>query len=249
MKGSVRRLAVLVAALWFAFPARAQDAKPVQVFAAASLTESFTALGEAFAKAHAPARVEQNFAGSPALVAQIESGAPADVIATADGANMARLESAGLLAGAPALFARNRLEIVVEKGNPKGIAGLADLARADLVVILAAETVPAGRYARAALVAAGVRVEPKSLEANVKAVLSKVALGEADAGIVYTTDVRSAGERVDGVAIPDAQNALASYPNALVKQPSLSGDAKSFVAFVLSAEGRAVLARFGFLAP
>jgi molybdate transport system substrate-binding protein len=242
-------VAVLAGAWVLALPARAEDAKPVLVFAAASLTESFTALGEAFAKAHAPARVEQNFAGSPALVAQIESGAPADVIATADGANMAKLESQGLLAGAPVVFARNGLEIVVEKGNPKGIAGLTDLARADLVVILAAEAVPAGRYAREALAAAGVTVEPKSLEENVKAVLNKVALGEADAGIVYTTDVRSAGERVGGVAIPDPQNALASYPIALVKHPSLRDDAKAFVAFVLSAEGRAVLARFGFLAP
>ena len=249
MNSPARLLAVVTIALAFAFPARAEDAKPVLVFAAASLTESFTALGAAFAKAHAPTQVEQNFAGSPALVAQIESGAPADVIATADAPNMARLESKGLLSGAAAVFARNRLEIVVEKGNPKRITGLADLGRKDLVVILAAEAVPAGRYAREALSAAGVTVEPKSLEENVKAVLNKVALGEADAGIVYTTDVRSAGARVDGVAIPDAQNAVASDPIALVKHPEVRADAKAFVAFVLSAEGRAILARFGFLAP
>lgn len=240
-------LVVLLAC--FAPPARAEDPKPLLVFAAASLTESFTALGGAFAKAHPPARVEFSFAGSPALVAQIESGAPADVIATADTANMTKLESKGALTGAPAVFARNRLEIVVEKGNPKGVKGLADLGRKDLIVILAAEAVPAGRYAREVLKAAGVTVEPRSLEENVKAVLNKVALGESDAGIVYVTDVRAAGERVAGVAIPDAQNALASYPIALVKRAGAHADAKAFVDFALSAEGRAVLARFGFLAP
>jgi molybdate transport system substrate-binding protein len=249
-----RRSSTLVAVLAALFLARAAPAddtepRPVLVFAAASLTDAFTALGAAFAAGHGPASLEQNFAGSPALVAQIESGAPAEVIATADSANMAKLESAGRLANAPAVFARNRLEIVVERGNPKGVKGLADLARVDLVVILAAEAVPAGRYAREALKAAGVTVEPRSLEENVKAVLNKVALGEADAGIVYTTDVRAAGERVAGVAIPDAQNVIASYPIALVKQAEVRADAREFIAFVLSDEGRAILARFGFLPP
>ena len=245
------RLAALAAVFLLAFTAHAEDAKPkpVLVFGAASLAEAFTELGKTFGRSHAPASVEQSFAGSPALVAQIESGAPAEVIATADTTNMSKLEAAGRLANAPAVFARNRLAIVVEHGNPKGVKGLADLARADLVVILAAEAVPAGRYARDALKAAGVRVEPSSLEENVKAVLNKVALGEADAGIVYTTDVRAAGERVTGVAIPDAQNVVASYPIALVKQPEVRADARAFVAFVLSAEGRAILAKFGFLPP
>jgi molybdate transport system substrate-binding protein len=234
-----------------AFASRAADAqpRPVLVFAAASLAESFTALGAAYARSHAPATVEQSFAGSGSLVAQIESGAPADVIATADPDSMRTLERAGVLASAPAVFARNRLEIAVERGNPKGVRGLADLARSDLVVILAAETVPAGRYARQALGAAGVRVEPRSLEENVKAVLAKMTLGEADAGIVYATDVRAAGERVAGVAIPDAQNVIATYPIALVKHASVRAEARAFVDFVLSSEGRAILAEFGFLAP
>ena len=251
MRRAACALAALAAVLLIARAARAEDAKPkpVLVFATASLAEAFTALGEEFARAHAPASVEQSFAGSPALVAQIESGAPADVIATADAANMSKLEATGRLASTPAVFARNRLEIVVERGNPKRVKGLADLARADLVVLLAAEAVPAGRYAREALKAAGVRVEPRSLEENVKALLNKVALGEADAGIVYTTDVRAAGDRVAGVAIPEAQNVIASYPIALVKHPETRTDARTFVAFVLSAEGRAILARFGFLPP
>ncbi len=249
MTPRLRLAAGLALALALGSGARAEHPKPVLVFAAASLTESFRALGEAFARAHAPARAEFSFAGSPALVAQIESGAPADVIATADAATLARLEESGALADAPAVFARNRLEIAVERGNPKGVKGLADLAREDLVVILCAETVPAGRYAREALKAAGVAVEPKSLEENVKAVLNKVALGEADAGIVYTTDVRSAAGRVAGVAIPDAQNTIASYPIALVKRAGAQPGARAFLDFALSAQGQAVLARFGFLPP
>ena len=251
MKRRPATLFALVAACLLTLPAYAEERKPrpVLVFAAASLGEAFKGLGEAFARAHAPASVEQSFAGSPALVAQIESGAPADVIATADPASMRKLESAGLLAAAPAVFARNRLEIVVERGNPKGVRGLADLSRADLVLVLAAVAVPAGRYAREALQGAGVRAEPRSLEENVKAVLNKVALGEADAGIVYATDVRAAGDRVAGVAIPEAQNVIASYPIALVKRSAGLADARAFVAFVLSRDGQAVLARFGFLAP
>jgi molybdate transport system substrate-binding protein len=251
MKRAFRAFAAVLAVLSLAALARAEDPKPkpVLVFAAASLAEAFRELGEAFATAHAPASVEQSFAGSSALVAQVESGAPAEVIATADAVNMGKLESTGRLAGAPAVFARNRLEIVVERGNPQGVKGLADLARSDLIVILAAEAVPAGRYARQALQTAGVTVAPRSLEQNVKAVLNKVALGEADAGIVYTTDVRAAGDRVSGVAIPDAQNLIASYPIALVKQREVRADARAYLSFVLSEEGHAILARFGFLPP
>ncbi|MEX2205634.1 MAG: molybdate ABC transporter substrate-binding protein [Myxococcota bacterium] len=249
MRRAARSLAALLAGLGLSLSAQAAAAapKPVLVFAAASLAEAFTALCDAFASAHAPASVEHSFAGSPALVAQIESGAPAEVIVTADTESMARLEAAGRLASAPALFARNRLEIVVERGNPKGVTGLADLARSDLIVILAAESVPVGRYAREALNSAGVTLAPRSFEPNVKAVLNRVALGEADAGIVYATDVRAAGERVAGVAIADGQNVSASYPIALVKQAELRPEARAFVAFVLSDAGRAILARFGFL--
>jgi molybdate transport system substrate-binding protein len=241
----------LLLALWLADAARADDAakRPILVFAAASLTESFSALGREFEAADRGAAVKLNFAGSSALVAQIQSGAPADVIATADTANMAKLEQADRLAAPPATFARNTLEIVVERGNPKNVRVLSDLARPDLVLILAADTVPAGRYAQEILKRAGVTVTPSSYEENVKAVLNKVALGEADAGIVYATDIRAAGERVRSVVIPEAQNAVAHYPIAVVKRSDSNPDARAFRDFVLSPEGRAVLMRYGFLSP
>jgi molybdate transport system substrate-binding protein len=247
-----RSLAALFLALGLSLSrgARAEEAggQPILVFAAASLSESFTALAKAFETAHPGAKVEQSFAGSPALVAQIESGAPADLIATADTVNMDKLAQAELLDGTPTPFAGNRLEIAVEHGNPKRVRGLADLARKDLVVILAAEAVPAGRYAREALKKAGVTVGPKSLEENVKAVVNKVALGEADAGIVYATDVQAAGEHVTGVVIPEAENVVAIYPIALVKRAVPRPLAREFQAFILSAEGQKILASFGFSA-
>jgi molybdate transport system substrate-binding protein len=242
---------VLFLVLGLANGARADEParRPIVVFAAASLAESFTALGKAFESANPGTSVQLNFAGSPALVAQIESGAPADVIATADATNMAKLEKAGRLTNPSAAFARNTLEVAVERGNPENVRALEDLARPDLVLILAADTVPAGRYAREILDRAGVTVTPSSYEENVKAVLNKVALGEADAGIVYATDVRAAAERVTGVTIPEAQNAVAIYPIACVSQREANPAAQAFRDFVLSAEGRGILAHYGFLPP
>ena len=211
------------------------------VFAAASLTETFNAI----AAAH-PARF--SFGASSALATQLEQGAPADAIATADEVTMKKLVDAGLV-DAPQVFAKNRLEIAVEPNNPEGVQGLADLAKAGLKVVLAGEQVPVGRYARQALGAANVTVVPVSLEPDVKAVLTKVQLGEADAGIVYATDVRAAKGKVTGVAIPEAQNVVAMYPIAVSKRAANPAAAKAFVAFVLSAEGRAILERFGFAAP
>ena len=232
---------VLVALVLFvAAPARAAD-DTVTVFAAASLTESFTAIGQAH-----PAKF--SFGASSALATQLEQGAPADVIATADEVTMKKLVDAGLVEP-PHTFAKNRLEIAVEPKNPKHVTGLADLAKAGLQVVLAAEQVPVGRYARQALAAAKVTVAPVSLEPDVKAVLTKVQLGEADAGIVYATDVRAAKGKVDGVVIPEAQNVVAVYPIAVSKHAASPAAAKAFVAYVLSAEGRAVLERFGFAAP
>ena len=226
-------------------PALAQEARPITVFAAASLSESFQELGKAFeAKTHA--KVTFSFGASSMLVTQVQQGAPADVLATADEATMAKVADQ---TDAPRPFAHNRLEIAVEKGNPKQVAGLADLARGDLAVVLAAEQVPVGKYGRAALDKAGVTVTPKSLEADVKAVLNKVALGEADAGIVYATDVAAAAGKVTGVVIPDAQNVLATYPIAVVKKSAEASTAKAFADFVVSPEGRAVLARYGFAPP
>jgi molybdate transport system substrate-binding protein len=220
----------------------------LNVFAAASLTESFGALASGFEKTHSGVRVHLDLGGSPTLVQQIEQGAPADVFAAADMANMRKLVDAGEVE-TPTVFARNKLEIVVQKGNPKRVSALTDLARPDLVVVLAAPGVPAGAYALQALAKAGVKLTPKSQEQDVKSIVSKVALGEADAGIVYVTDVRAAGGRIDGVPIPDSENVIASYPLAVVKNAANAPGARLFDEYVLSTAGQKVLMRYGFAAP
>src|SRR5580704_7241508 len=180
----------------------------ISVFAAASLTASFNALGTSFQAANPGVTVKFNYAGTPTLVTQIEQGAPADVFASADTANMDKMTADGFTAGTSLVFAHNQLEIVVAPGNPKGITGLADLAKAGVLYISEGPTVPAGKYSLQALKSAGVTVTPKSLETSVTAVISKIELGEADAGIVYTTDVTAAGSNVSGVPIPAAQNVI-----------------------------------------
>ena len=218
----------------------------LKVFAAASLTAAFGELGERFTAANGGTRVTFNFAGSQALATQIRQGAPADVFASADTANMDKVKD---LVATPQSFASNLLQIVVEQGNPKGVTGLGDLARGDLKVVLAAEEVPAGKYAKQVLDKAGVAVRPVSQEDNVKAVVTKVSLGEADAGIVYVTDVTAGGGKVEGVDIPDQQNVVATYPIATVKASGSQERAQAFVDLVRSAEGQGVLRSFGFLPP
>jgi len=205
----------------------------VTVLAAASLAEAFADLGASF-----------SFAGSQQLVAQVEAGAPVDVVATADTESMARLVRAGLV-DEPAEFARNRLAIAVEPGNPRRIAALADLDRDGLRVVLADPSVPAGRYARDVLDRAGVRVRPVSLELDVKAVARKVAAGEADAAVVYATDVRPPAR----VEIPDPANVIASYPVAVVRSTANRAGAQAFVDRLLGPPGRRALAERGFLLP
>jgi molybdate transport system substrate-binding protein len=218
----------------------------IKVFAAASLTAAFGKLGEQFTAANGGTRVAFNFAGSQALATQIQQGAPADVFASADTTNVDKVKD---LVGPPQNVASNLLQIVVEQGNPKGVKGPDDLARGDLKVVLAAEDVPAGKYARQVLDRAGVRVKPVSLEDNVKAVVTKVALGEADAGIVYVTDVTAGGGKIQGVDIPMRQNVVATYPIATVKASRMQDKAQAFVDLVRSAEGQAVLEEYGFLPP
>jgi len=220
----------------------------ISVFAAASLTDSFKALGTAFQAEHSGTTVQLNFAGSPTLVTQIEQGAAADVFASADTSNMDKLKTDGFTAGDAKVFAHNKLAIVVAAGNPKGINSLADLAKPGVIYISAAPTVPAGKYALQILAKAGVNVTPKSLETDVKSVVSKIRLGEADAGIVYTTDVTAAGSKVQGVTIPDNVNVVATYPVAEVKGTKNANLASAFIAYVLSADGQAKLQSFGFLA-
>jgi molybdate transport system substrate-binding protein len=221
----------------------------VTVFAAASLTDAFTELGEAFTAANPDATVTFNFAASSELVTQIGEGAPADVFASADVNNMAKLTDAGNNASEPVVFTTNLAEIIVGPGNPKGITGVADLASEDLIVISCALEVPCGRYAQQILDNAGVTVTFKSLDENVRAVVSKVTLGEADAGIVYVTDVISAGDAAEGVEIPADINVVAEYPIAVTKDAPNPAAAQTFINFVLSAEGQAILDSYGFVSP
>jgi molybdate transport system substrate-binding protein len=218
----------------------------LKVFAAASLTAAFSELGERFTAASGGTKVTFNFAGSQALATQVQQGAPADVFASADTTNMDKVRD---LVGTRQPFASNLLAIVVEKGNPRGVRTLGDLASSDLKVVLAAEEVPAGRYAKQVLDRAGVRVQAVSQEDNVKAVVTKVSLGEADAGIVYVTDVTAGGDKVAGVDIPQDQNVVATYPIATVKASRAQDQAQAFLDLVLSGEGRRVLEEHGFLPP
>jgi molybdate transport system substrate-binding protein len=216
------------------------------VFAAASLTSAFTDLGKDYSAAHPGVTVRFDFAGSSDLVAQIRQGAGADVVATADTATMDEL--AGSVTS-PRAFAGNRLAVAVAPGNPRRITSLADLADPDLKVVLAAPEVPAGEYASEVLAAQGVTVDPVSLEDSVKGVVTKVAMGEADAGIVYATDITAAGGDVDGVKIPRPQNVIAIYPIAVLTSSKDVSDAQGFVDFVLSPAGQKVMNQYGFLPP
>jgi molybdate transport system substrate-binding protein len=220
----------------------------VTVLAASSLTPAFQALSAEFEKAHARVEVVASFAGSPALVQQIEQGVPADVVALADEATMERLAKRGDLKGHARIFAQNSLAIAVQAGNPKGITGLADLGRPDLVVALCDPAVPAGHYATEAFAKADVSPPSASQELNVKAVLAKVVLGEADAGVVYTTDLRDAGSKIASVAIPTAHNVSARYPIAILLEAPNPTAAAAFVDYVVS-QGQEILARFGFQGP
>jgi molybdate transport system substrate-binding protein len=218
----------------------------VTVFAGSSLTESFRKIAENLTKANPDARFTFNFGSSSTLATQITNGAPADVFASADEANMQKIVGASLASGVPIPFATNRLEIAVAPGNPKRVAGLADLGRPGVVVVLAAPTVPAGRYAGEALAKAGVITKPVSQEVDVRGVLNKVSLGEADAGIVYVTDVKAAGQRVTGVPIPEPHQVVARYLVAMVKDSKNAALAHRFIEYLVSPDGQAILAEFGF---
>lgn len=222
---------------------------PLTVFAAASLTDAFTTLGTRFEQRHPDVDVSFNFAGSTTLSTQIVQGAPADVFAAANHTQIDTVDDAGLLAGAPTDFATNRLEIAVEPGNPLDIGDLGDLTRSDITLVLAADEVPAGQYAREALDARGIRVDPASLEPDVRAVLSRVALGEADAGIVYASDIVAAGDTVGGVTVPAGDNVVARYPIAALTDAPNPEAAAAFVEYVRSDDARPVLADAGFAAP
>lgn len=216
------------------------------VFAAASLTEPFDAQRQMLRRRDPHLSVTFSFAGSQLLSQQILQGAPADVFASADEKNMQKLVDAHLV-DPPRVFAHNKLEIAVRPGNPKHVTSLRDLARNDLGVVLADASVPAGNYSRQALAAAGVTVHPKSLELDVKSALAKVASREADATIVYVSDVRSAGRSVAGVAIPDPQNVVAVYTAAVLTRSTNQAAARAFLDDLVSGSGREALAAAGLL--
>jgi molybdate transport system substrate-binding protein len=221
----------------------------ITVFAAASLTDSFNEIGSAFTQGNPDTKVTFSFDASSALVIQITEGAPADVFASADTSNMDKLTGAGLNGTEPAIFATNLLAIIVPAGNPKGITGVADLAKPDVKVVLCAPEVPCGKYAQQILTSANVTVTPVSYAQNVKGVVTPVTAGEADAGIVYVTDVIAAGDKAEAVDIPADINVVASYPIATVKASTKQDVDEAFIDFVLGDEGQAILKEYGFLPP
>jgi molybdate transport system substrate-binding protein len=223
--------------------------RAITVLAAASLTEAFTELGERFEAATPGAAVTFSFAASSELATQIEQGAPADVFASASADTMALVEEAGLLAGRPEVFATNTLEIAVPPGNPAGVRGLDDFADEDLSIALCAPEVPCGSAAEKVFELAGITPAPDTLEADVKAALSKVTIGEVDAALVYRTDVIAAGDDVEGIEFPEAADAPNAYPIAVLADSGAPEVARDFVDLVRSAEGADVLSAAGFDVP
>lgn len=221
----------------------------ITVFAAASLKESFTTLKADFEKAHPGTKVDFSFGGSDTLAAQITSGAPADVFAAASPKTMAIVTDKKDTATTPATFVRNQLEIATLPGNPDKVASLRDLTKSSLKVVLCDRTVPCGAAARKALDASKLKLTPVSYEEDVKSALNKVVLKEADAAVVYKTDVKAAGDKVEGVEFPESADAVNDYPIALLKDAPNPTLAKAFIALVRSAEGQQVLNQAGFLKP
>lgn len=218
------------------------------IFAAASLADVFPPLGQELADTYPGLEVRFNFAGSAALATQITQGAPVDVFAPANAAQMAVVTGAGL-AGRPEVFAANVLQIAVPAGNPAGVTDLADLARDELAVALCAPEVPCGAAAEQVLAAAGVTAAPDTLEEDVRAALTKVELGEVDAALVYASDVVSAGGDVEGIPVPEAEEAVNEYPVSVLDDAPNPEAARAFVDLLLSERGRRALADAGFREP
>ncbi|MFE5191023.1 molybdate ABC transporter substrate-binding protein [Streptomyces sp. NPDC056628] len=219
----------------------------VTVFAAASLKESFEKLGETFEKEHPGTKVTFNFGGSDALAASITGGAPADVFASASPKTMKIVTDAGANSGSPTTFVRNQLEIATLPGNPDKVDSLKDLTGSGMKVVLCDTTVPCGAATQKALDAGKLKLTPVSWEQDVKSALNKVALREADAAVVYKTDVKAAGDKVEGVEFPESADAVNDYPITLLKESRNPGTAKAFVELVKSPQGRTVLSEAGFL--
>lgn len=225
------------------------DSSTLTVFAASSLTASFTELEKQFEADHPGVDVQLSFGGSSDLVTQVQNGAPADVFASADTANMDKLVSAGLTGSAPQDFATNTLEIAVPPGNPAGVTSFADLGEKGLDLVVCAPEVPCGAAAQQVAENAGVTLHPVSEEQSVTDVLAKVTSGEADAGLVYVTDVQGAGDAVEGITFPESSSVVNTYPIATLAGAADADLAQQFVDLVLSDSGQQVLHDAGFGKP
>jgi molybdate transport system substrate-binding protein len=221
----------------------------VTVFAAASLKATFTKIAADFEAENPGTKVTLNFAGSSDLVSQITQGAPADIFASADTNNMAKLSGAKLIDGAPANFATNVLEIAVPPSNPASISVFGDLAKPGVKVVVCAPQVPCGTATETVEKASGTTLKPVSEESSVTDVLGKVTSGEADAGLVYVTDVKAAGEKVKGIPFPESDKAVNTYPIATTATSKNKDLARAFIAMVTGSEGQKVLTAAGFGAP
>ena len=226
-----------------------QEQTTLEVYAASSLAMPFAEAGVAFEKEHPGVKVQLNLGASSDLARFVQEGALADVFASADVANMDKVESQDLLDSASVIFATNYLEIIVEKGNPLNISSLKDLSNPDLIFVTTNPDVPIGKYTAEVLKKAGVSITPDSFESNVKGIMLKVASGEADAGIVYHSEVIAADDQVEGVEIPTKFNIVAKYPIGIIKNTAHSKQAQEFVDFLLSPKGQALLTQYGFKTP
>lgn len=221
----------------------------VHVLAPATMTMSLPMLDKAFTAAHAGVTLKPDIGHSPEQVNALHQGEPGDVLMTTGAQSMTQARQDGLLASSPVVFARNKLEIVVAKGNPKHITSLASLARKGVTVVLASKMMPVGGYAMTALSKAHVMVHPASMEMGSPAVVSKVALGDADAGIVFVTDLGSGGSKVQGIQIPAADQVTAPYEAAVLKSASSSAAATAYVASLTSPSAQMMLRKQDFMAP
>ena len=233
---SMRWLTVMLAAALVACGAAQPAGTRLTVLAAASLTEFMREAADEFSATHPAVVVTVELAGSQQLARQLLDGARADVFASADERWMDRVRAAGLVARDPVVFAANRMQIAVSPGNPRDVTDLRDLVRRDVTTVMAAPSVPAGAYAAELLRRAGVELNPASLEPDVRAALARVSMGEADAAIVYASDVVAAGGRVEGVPIDSAPQMAVRYPVAVLEAAANPQDAEAFVASLLKAD-------------
>ncbi len=224
------------------------EARTLTVLAAASLTDVFDGLATSFEAANPGVDVVLSYGASSELAQQVVNGSPADVFAAASAATMRTVTDAGLAAGPPEVFARNRLQIVTPPGNPDGIAAFADLARPDLQVVVCAPQVPCGAAAERIEEATGVTLTPVSEEPDVRSTLGRITTGNADAGLVYVTDVLSAGDAVTGVDFPEAARAVTDYPIAVLTDAPEPELARAWADLVTGPEGQDALGGAGFVA-